>query len=94
MKQECIRPQTPVSLDDARRLVAQFIEYYNNTRLHSAIGYVAPLDKLNGKAQEIFRAREHKLEAARARRRQLRKDGLGWTQTGAVAKCDNPRLPI
>jgi len=72
MKQECIRPQTPVSLDDARRLVTQFIEYYNTTRLHSAIGYVAPLDKLNGREQEIFKARDEKLEAARAARKAQR----------------------
>jgi putative transposase len=69
MKQECIRPQTPVSLDDARRVVTKFIEYYNSTRLHSAIGYVTPLDKLNGREQEIFKVRDEKLEAARAARK-------------------------
>lgn len=72
MKQECIRPKTPVSLDDARRLVTQFIEYYNNSRLHSAIGYVAPLDKLNGREQEIYKVRDEKLEAARAERKAQR----------------------
>lgn len=69
MKHECIRPKTPVSLDDALRLVADFVTYYNNKRLHSAIGYVAPVDKLNGKAEEIFKARDQKLEAARAARK-------------------------
>jgi putative transposase len=69
IKHECIRPKTPVSLDDALRLVADFVAYYNNTRLHSAIGYVAPVDKLNGKAEEIFKARDKKLEAARAARK-------------------------
>lgn len=69
IKHECIRPKTPVSLDDALRLVTDFVEYYNNTRLHSAIGYVAPVDKLNGKADEIFKARDIKLEAARAARK-------------------------
>jgi transposase InsO family protein len=69
MKHECIGPKTPVSLEDALRLVAQFVEYYNNTRLHSSIGYVAPVDKLNGKADEIFKARDKKLEAARAARK-------------------------
>jgi len=69
IKHECIRPKTPVSLDDAMRLVTQFIAFYNNERLHSAIGYVAPVDKLNGKAEEIFNARDKKLEAARAARK-------------------------
>ena len=69
MKHECIRPKTPVSLDDALQLVAAFVEYYNNSRLHSAIGYVAPVDKLTGKSEEIFKARDTKLEAARATRK-------------------------
>ena len=60
MKSECIRPKTPVSLDDALKLVTDFIEYYNSRRLHSAIGYIAPLDKLRGKEQDIFDARDRK----------------------------------
>lgn len=72
MKSEYIRPKTPVSLDDALKLVTDFIDYYNSRRLHSAIGYIAPLDKLRGKSQEIFDARDRKLEAARALRKQKR----------------------
>ncbi len=69
LKGECIRPKTPLSLDEARRLVAEYIEHYNTVRLHSAIGYIAPADKLNGKAEEIFKERDQKLEAAREQRR-------------------------
>jgi len=69
LKGECIRPKTPLSLDEARRLVAEYIEHYNTVRLHSAIGYIAPADKLNGKADEIFKERDQKLEAAREQRR-------------------------
>jgi hypothetical protein len=47
-------------------LVAEFIRSYNTERLHSSIGYITPLDKLNGKEEEIFKARDMKLEAARA----------------------------
>ena len=39
-KGECIRVKTPLSLEDARRLLAEFVEHYNTVRLHSAIGYV------------------------------------------------------
>jgi len=76
LKSECIRPNTPVSLDDAIKLVTKFVKYYNNQRLHSSIGYIAPLDKLNGKEQEICNARDRKLEAARAARKQLREHQL------------------
>ena len=69
LKGECIRPKTPLSLDDARRLVAEYIEQYNTTRLHSSIGYIAPVDKLNGRDKEIFKERDRKLESAREQRR-------------------------
>jgi len=69
LKGECIRPKTPLSLDDARRLVAEYVTYYNTARLHSSIGYIAPVDKLTGRHQDIFKERDQKLEAAREQRR-------------------------
>lgn len=70
---ECIRPKTPLSLEDARRVVGEFVDYYNGVRLHSAIGYIAPLDKLHGREPAIFNERDRKLEAARDRRALARK---------------------
>ncbi len=72
LKVECIRPKTPLSLEDARRGVTTYVEHYNPVRLHSAIGYVTPADKLAGREPEIFAARDRKLAAARAHRRQHR----------------------
>jgi transposase InsO family protein len=72
LKEECIRPGTPLTLEDARRIVGKFVEYYNTVRLHSAIGYVTPKDKLAGREKEIFDARDRKLEAARERRKEKR----------------------
>lgn len=69
IKGECIRPGVPLSIDEARRMVEKFIAHYNKVRLHSAIGYVAPVDKLNGREQEIFKERDRKLEEARALRK-------------------------
>jgi putative transposase len=69
LKGECIRVKTPLSLEDARRLVAEFVAYYNTVRLHSAIAYIAPADKLAGCAEAIWAARRQKLAAADARRR-------------------------
>jgi hypothetical protein len=42
LKGECIRSKTPLFLDDAKRLVAEYVDRYNTVRLHSAIGYIAP----------------------------------------------------
>ncbi len=72
LKGECIRVKVPLSLDDARRIVADYVAHYNNVRLHSAIGYVTPKDKLEGRDKEIFAARDRKLAEARERRQQLR----------------------
>lgn len=75
IKEECIRPGVPLSLDDARRIVGKYIEHYNRVRLHSAIGYIAPADKLNGRDKEIFKERDRKLEDARELRKQKRQQG-------------------
>ena len=49
LKGECIRPGTPLSLGDARRLVEGYVEHYNNVRLNSAVGYITPRDMLAGR---------------------------------------------
>jgi putative transposase len=72
LKSECIRPGTPLNLEDARRLVVGYVEHYNTVRLHSAIGYVAPADKLAGREAAIFVERDRKLEEARGRRQVAR----------------------
>jgi transposase InsO family protein len=70
IKQECIRPAAPSSLTQALKLVSAYVEEYNHVRLHSALGYITPADKLNGLEKVIFSERDRKLEEAR-RRRQL-----------------------
>jgi putative transposase len=72
LKGDCIRVLTPLSLDDARRIVADYVAYYNNLRLHSAIGYVTPRDRLEGRAPAILAARDRKLAEARDRRKHQR----------------------
>jgi transposase InsO family protein len=72
IKAECIRPKVALSLEEARNQITEYIRYYNEERLHSAIGYIAPKDKLEGRDRQIFKERDHKLEAARAARKQKR----------------------
>ena len=72
LKQTTIRPKEPGTLEEARKLVASFVQHYNTVRLHSAIGYIAPTDKLLGREAEIWSERDRKLEQARETRRQRR----------------------
>jgi transposase InsO family protein len=71
LKRECIRPSAPRSFEEAERYIAEFVDEYNGRRLHSGIGYVAPVDKLRGNEGAIFALRNARLEAARIARREL-----------------------
>jgi putative transposase len=81
LKTGCIRVTTPLSLEDARRLVVEFVAHYNTVRLHSAIAYITPADKLAGRAEAIWAARRQKLAAADARRRaKIQENGVDRKQ--------------
>ncbi|MFM7843774.1 MAG: transposase, partial [Planctomycetota bacterium] len=68
LKQECIRPKCPATLDEASAQVQGYVDHYNHARLHSAIEYLTPADKLNDMGPMILEQRDQKLEEARARR--------------------------
>jgi hypothetical protein len=86
LKRECIRPGTPLSVEDARRIVADFVAYYNARRLHSAIGYITPKDKLEGRAEAILDEREVKLAAARQARKNRRQEKAARASCGTDTK--------
>ena len=71
---ECIRKGTPLFLEDAQRLVEQNVNHYNTVRLLSAIGYITPKDKLEGREKEFFAERERKLQEAREWRKRQRQN--------------------
>jgi transposase InsO family protein len=87
IKGACIRTGTPLTVGDARRIVARYVEYYNTVRLHSAIGYVTPKDKLEGREALIFAERDRKLEQARERRKEKRHAAR---QAALAGQPDNP----
>jgi len=92
LKTECIRPLTPLTVEDARRLIQSYVDRYNTVRLHSAIGYVTPQDMLAGRQAEIHAARDRKLEDAR-RQRQLRREQatpLLFARSGSAATMTAP----
>jgi putative transposase len=90
LKGDCIRPKVPLSLDEARQTVGEYVAHYNGIRLHSAIGYVTPKDKLDGRDQQIFDERDRKLAEAREQRRQMRE---AERQHHAQPKATTPPRP-
>src|SRR5688572_8903155 len=68
IKGDCLRPASPATLEEAQRHVTRYVAHYNTERLHSAIGYVTPEQKLAGMERDIWNDRDAKLVAARQRR--------------------------
>lgn len=74
LKEQAIRPKTPLDLQDARRVAGEFIDHYNHVRLHSAIGFITPQDRLQNRHLQIFADRDKKLESARQQRKLKRQN--------------------
>ena len=83
IKAEAIRPKTPLSLEDAKRVVDEYVRHYNEERLHGAIGYVTPQDRLEGRDKEIHHRRDQLLQEARERRRHNRVSERGRDESNA-----------
>lgn len=67
-KSEFLRIAPVYSLEHMKREFNQWVDHYNRVRLHSAIGYVAPYDVLEGRRDAILEERKRKLERARKTR--------------------------
>lgn len=82
-KVEGWRPGLVQDVAQARALTEKYVQHYNAVRLHSAIGYITPKDKLEGREQEIWKKRDEQLENARKWRAQKRR---GQAVQGMVKK--------
>jgi transposase InsO family protein len=94
LKGDCIRIQVPLSLEDARRIVGDYVIHYNTVRLHSAIGYITPTDKLHGKDKAIHEERDRRLAAARDSRQQLRQSRRAAPKCQPVVTGDPKCQPV
>ena len=73
IKSEAIRVSALLTMEDAKRIIGNYVNYYNEERLHSAIDYVTPLVMLEGRQKEVLEERTRKLEHRREERRSKRK---------------------
>ncbi len=67
LKSSVGRPDHFESLDDARTWYANFIHWYNTEHRHSAIGYVTPRTRHDGRDIQLFEKRNEVICAAVAR---------------------------
>jgi transposase InsO family protein len=74
VKKEVIRPGAPRTLEEAAFQMKGYVHHYNNTRLHSSIGYITPADKLAGRADEIHKERDRRLAEAKVFRAAVNKN--------------------
>lgn len=58
---ECLRTNSFITIEDARDIIAKYIDHYNCVRLHSALYYLTPEDFLLGREKEKIALREEKL---------------------------------
>lgn len=90
------RPDYPVDgfadLEAARAWVGHFVRWYNHEHRHSAIKYVTPHERHEGKDAEILARREQLYRCARcAHPERWSRDTRDWTPVGAVTL--NPERP-
>ena len=83
------RPSYPtrpfVTLDDARRWVAGFVDWYNDDHQHSGIRFVTPGERHDGRETAILEHRHRVYLAARARHpRRWTRSTRNWTPIAAV----------
>jgi len=64
-----------INLDDERKQITEYIDYYNTKRLHSALFYLTPYDFLNNRIKEKLESRNTKLQSAKKARYEVKNVG-------------------
>ena len=74
---------------EAVKVIGRIVRWYNEERLHSALGFLRPVDYYRGHPEELYAQRRQKLAEARHRRKeknlQLRQFTLPLTSEDSVA---------
>lgn len=68
IQEECLKKSSMINLEDAKKQINEYIEFYNTKRLHSSLFYLTPNDYLNDRVKDKLQVRENKLQEARKNR--------------------------
>lgn len=68
INQECLRIISPVTFDEYKIYVEDYVNFYNTKRLHASLSYLTPEDYLLGRKNDKLKLREVKLENAEQQR--------------------------
>ena len=86
---EALEEENLTDFLQAVKAIARMIRWYNEQRLHSALGFLRPVDYYRGRPEELYAKRREKLVAARHRRREknlrLRQPTLPLTSEETIA---------
>jgi len=92
---EALEGEELTDLLQARDVIARIVKWYNSERLHSALGYLRPIDYYRGDPSKLYEVRRRKMAEARHRRRdknlKLRQPTLPLESTEGVAN-NQPEL--
>jgi len=86
---EALDGEELTDLYQAREVMKKIIDWYNQERLHRALGYLKPIDYYRGNPEQLHQQRREKLATARHQRRetnlQLRQRTLPLKSRESVA---------
>ena len=62
ISEECLRIKSPVSFDNFKKYIEDYVNFYNTKILHASFNYLTPEDYLMGRKEQRISERELKLE--------------------------------
>lgn len=65
LKYDISYPKDFRNIDEAKKWIGDFVEWYNYKHMHSKIGYVTPMERHTGKDKEIFKKRNEVITKAK-----------------------------
>jgi putative transposase len=68
---EALEEHDPEDIHEAERVMKRIVDWYNAKRLHSALGYLRPIDYYRGEPLRLHEIRRQKLAQARHQRKEM-----------------------